>query len=231
MTIQQWAKQTDQAFRVCAFGSSNTELSFVNNGRHNWVDWFQINLRNEIGKHVSVTNLGIGGETTVELLGRIERDVRPIQPSLVIVTIGGNDAVREMPVELYTERLRTICSLISEYQAIPVLQTYYCPMYHQGPPQFEERFQANMQANRDLSSELGLQLVDQYAFFEPLYRKYPEDYEKLMRDWLHVNHLGNLAMGQWISDCFGLPLLPVPEDMKAEFDPLFDKMTALADRR
>jgi len=228
MTVQRWKEQTDQSFRICAFGSSNTELSLANNGRHNWVDWLTINLRKEIGNHVTVTNLGIGGETTIDLLNRIERDVKPLQPTLVIVTIGGNDAITEMPPPLYAERLKTICSIIRGYQAIPVLQTYYCPVYHQGTPGFRTRFEANMQVNRDLSHELGLQLVDQYACFEPLYRMDPENYEKLMRDWLHVNHLGNLAMGQIISGSFGLPPIPVPEDLSEQFDPLFHKMNAIA---
>ncbi|RCX17697.1 lysophospholipase L1-like esterase [Fontibacillus phaseoli] len=230
MTIRQWKEQSDRSFRICAFGSSNTELSLENRGRHNWVDWFYINVRKEIGNHVSVTNLGIGGETAMDLLGRIGRDVNPLQPSLVIVTIGGNDAGTEVPTTLYAERLKTICSTIREYQAVPVLQTYYCPLYHQSPPGFRARFEANMQVNRDISSEWDIPLVDQYGYFEPLYHNDPETYEKLMRDWLHVNPLGNLVMGQFLSASFGLPPIPVPEDMQQEFNPLYEKMNALAIR-
>jgi lysophospholipase L1-like esterase len=227
MLLDQWKVQTDRAFRICTFGSSNTELSFANNGRHNWVDWFYINLRQEIGSHVTVTNLGIGGETTINLLDRIERDVKPHQPALVIVTIGGNDANHEMPVKEYTERLKKICSLILQYQAIPVLQTYYCPVYHLSNDNFQTLFEAYMQVNRELSQEFGIPLIDQYAFFEPFYRSEPDEYEKLMRDWLHVNYLGNLVMAQVISRAFGLSFIPIPDDIANEFNPLYEKMLAL----
>ncbi|WP_028609412.1 SGNH/GDSL hydrolase family protein [Paenibacillus harenae] len=231
MSFQQWKAQMDSSYRICAFGSSNTELSLANEGKHNWVDWLYINLRKEVGNHVIVTNLGIGGETTIQLLDRMERDVKPLQPSLVIVTIGGNDAATEMPLKLYAERLKTICSIIRSYEAVPVLQTYYCPVYHNGTPGFERRFEANMQANRDLAQEMGLKLIDQYAFFEPYYRADPKEYEKLMRDWLHVNHLGNLVMAQHISISFGLPELPVPEEWKKQFVPLYEKMIQVANRQ
>ncbi len=192
------------------------------------MDWLYIQVRKEIGNHVTITNLGIGGETTVNLLDRIERDVKPLQPSMVIVTIGGNDTVTEMPARLYAERLNEICMIIREYQAIPVLQTYYCPVYHQGPLGFQARFEANMQANRDLSEEMDIALIDQYAFFEPFYREYPQEYEVLMRDWLHVNHLGNLVMAQRAASGLGLPEIPVPEDLRREFVPLYEKMCATA---
>lgn len=230
MIIQQWKGVTDKSCRICAFGSSNTALSLFNNGRHNWVDWLYINLRKEIGNHVTITNMGIGGETTIDLLDRLERDIRPLQPSYVIVTIGGNDAASGMPTELFADRLKRICSTIREYNSIPMLQTYYCPVYRQGPPGFQARFEANMQVNRDVARELGLQLVDQYTYFEPLHRIDPDQYEKLMQDWLHVNHLGNLMMGQYISSCFGLPPIPVPADLKKEFMPLFDLMNSLANQ-
>jgi lysophospholipase L1-like esterase len=227
MLFDQWKVQTDRAIRICAFGSSNTELSYAHNGRHNWVGWLYIHLRHEIGSHVTVTNLGIGGETVINLLDRIERDVKPYQPELVIVTIGGNDANHEMPVTEYAERLRKICALIIQYKAIPVLQTYYCPVYHQSPDSFQSFFEGYMQVNRQLSQELRVPLIDQYAFFEPFYRAEPDEYEKLMRDWLHLNHLGNLVMAQVVSRTFGLPSIPVPDDIAHEFNPLYEKMLAV----
>jgi len=228
--LTQWKRQSDRSYRICAFGSSNTELSLANNGRHNWVDWLYIQIRQEIGSHVTITNMGIGGETTVNLLDRIERDVKPLQPSMVIVTIGGNDANTGMPTSQYVDRGKEICTIIREYEATPVLQTYYCPMYHQGAPGFEARFEANMQAKRDLSKEMDIALIDQYAFFEPFYRAYPREYELLMRDMLHLNPLGNLVMAQRAARGLGLPEIPVPEDLWAEYVPLYDKMCATASR-
>jgi hypothetical protein len=87
-----------------------------------------------------------------------------------------------------------------------------------------------MQANRNLANELGLTLIDQYRRFEPFYRRYPDDYAKLMRDWMHVNHLGNLLMAQNICDRFGLPPLAVPPDLSQEADMLFARMDECSPR-
>ena len=227
MNVEEWNEQREVSHRIVAFGSSNTELSYSNAGRHNWVDWLYINLRQHIGNHVTVINHGIGGETTENLLDRVDRDVRPLSPSIVIITIGGNDANLRMPVSQYAERLRELCAIIDRYGAQPVLQTYYCPLYHQMEQGYRQRFETNMGVKRDLAAELALPLVDQYAFFEPFYSSHPDDYARLMRDPLHVNHLGNLAMGQYISHCLSLPAIPVPEDMAAEFDPLYERMKEL----
>jgi lysophospholipase L1-like esterase len=214
--MQGWKERQDKSIRVVAFGSSNTELTWSNEGRHNWVNWLSLSLREHIGKHVQVINQGISGETTEQLLLRLERDVISYQPQLVIITIGGNDAIREMKPGDYAQRLQEICEKIMSAGGLPMLQTYYCPMYHMGRPGFEQRFEAMMQVNRDLTDELKLPLVDQYSHFEPLYRDLPDAYAAIMRDWIHVNHIGNLMMGQLISRRLGLPPLPVPEDVKLE---------------
>lgn len=224
MGIYHWKEQENKSFRVAAFGSSNTQLSFANAGRHNWVDWLHMNLQHTIGTHVTVTNLGIGGDKADDLLNRMERDVMPLNPSLVIVTIGGNDAAQEVPVIRFADNLKRICLNIREYQAIPVLQTYYCPVYHESPSGFQKRFEDMMQVERDLASEEGLELVDQLSCFEPLYRNDPATYTKLMRDWLHLNHLGNFVMGQFISTHYGMPALPIPEDLQPDLVPILAKL-------
>lgn len=212
--IQQWKEQRDKSIRVIAFGSSNTDLTWAHNGRHTWVDWLYINMKAHIGRHVQVVNQGIGGETTDNLLARIGRDVFSFEPSIVIITIGGNDCLRNMPLEQYADKLRSICSLIQRRGALPILQTYYCPMYHMGRDGFRHQFESFMEANRTLAREMGLPLVDQYSKFEPFYSRYPEQYARMTRDWIHLNHLGNFFMGQHISRHFGLPDLPVPQDMQ-----------------
>jgi lysophospholipase L1-like esterase len=227
--IQQWKEQTQQSFRIVAFGSSNTELSWDNGGRHNWVDWLNLNLRAHIGRHICLINQGIGGETTENLLGRMGRDVFSFQPSVVIVTIGGNDAIQGFTLRQYSDNLRKICSLIRENNALPVLQSYYCPVYHQGNASFKQAFESFMQAVRILAQEMDIPLVDQYKRFEPFYRKHPEQYGKLMRDWMHVNHLGNLIMGMQISSSFGLPDIQIPEDIKPEAQALINQMNDCCD--
>lgn len=225
--VRQWRERNDQSIRVVAFGSSNTEKSWSSHGRNNWVDWLTVNLRAHGGTHINVINQGISGETTVELLGRIERDVFSYNPALVMITIGGNDAKnlqKNISLQRYTDNLRKLCSDLRSRDVQVVLQTYYCPMYHLGPDGFREKFESYMEANRILAKEMSLLLVDQYKQFEPMYTAHPEAYGQLMRDWIHVNPFGNLLMGQHVSRAFGLPELQIPEDIKEEFEAILSRL-------
>lgn len=221
---EEWKACQKRSFRIIAFGSSNTELSWHNKGRHNWVEWFNINIRANVGRNVTVINQGISGETTRELLTRIDRDVFSFQPSMVIVTIGGNDAAKGISSANYSNNLRRLCSMIKNNNALPILQTYYCPMYHEGREGFERDFEILMQINREISKEMDLPIIDQYKIFEPFYRNDKNEYKKLMRDWIHLNHLGNLIMGMNVSKYFGLPDVKIPEDIQDELKPLIGQM-------
>ncbi|MDG0808198.1 SGNH/GDSL hydrolase family protein [Cohnella rhizosphaerae] len=159
---------------------------------------------------------GSEGETTDNLLERMDRDVLSFQPSAVIVTIGGNDAIQSLPLERYADNLRRICTRSRQEDAEPILQTYYCPMYHQRSEGFKSVFESYMEVIRTIAREMGVLLVDQYDRFEPFYRKQPERYAKLMLDSMHVNHLGNLIMGMHISRAFQLPELQLPQDIMQE---------------
>ncbi len=217
MNMTDWKQHSETARRIVAFGSSNTALSAENEGRLGWAEWLHIQAREHLGSHVSVVNQGVGGETTDHLLDRIERDVKPLSPSLVIVTIGGNDMIAEMPTPRYQANLRRICSIIRSFDAEPVLQTYYCPVYEDsGIPGFRQRFETAMDAVRETAEELETVLVDQYSHFEPLYRIDPSDYRKLMRDWLHLNAYGNLAMARYLLSRLGLPPADAPKSLEPE---------------
>ncbi|NLB42559.1 MAG: hypothetical protein GX815_09940 [Clostridiales bacterium] len=169
-------------------------------------------------------NQGIGGDTTHQLLSRIDRDVLSFQPSIVIITIGANDASKGITLAQYIENLQQICSIIHNNNALPVLQTYYCPIYDDGIEGFEELFGGFVQANRDISKKLGLPLIDQYSKLEPFYRRNEEDYKKIMRDWIHVNYLGNFLMGMNASKALGLPELEIPEDIEQDVKFLLKEM-------
>jgi lysophospholipase L1-like esterase len=228
--IGQWKARASGTVRIIAFGSSNTELTLENAGRHNWVDWLGIQLRLHVGRHIHVINQGISGDTAEMLLARIDRDVVSYRPDAVIITIGGNDANAGVPPEIYAGRIREMCGMLRAGGAVPILQTYYCPLYHEAGAGYAGLFEANMQAKRDIADELGLPLIDQYRRFEPMYRRYPDEYAKLMRDWLHLNALGNLLMAQNICDRLGLPPIPAPQGLAREADTLLARMDECSPR-
>lgn len=202
--VNQWKLNPQKPIRVIAFGSSNTELHWHSLGHFNWFSWLSSAMREWIGRHITTINQGIGGETSEDLLQRIDRDVVSFNPNLVIITIGGNDTWKGLTIQEYQEFLTQTIEKIKEVNAIPVLQTYYCLLYHDMDKVFQ-RFPKFVDINRKLSKEMNIPLIDQYKYFSPFYKNDPENYKKIMIDGLHVNPIGNALMGIIASRLFSLP--------------------------
>jgi len=202
--INKWKDNPQIPIRVMAFGSSNTELHWHSLGHFNWFSWLSSAMREWIGRHITTINQGIGGETSEDLLQRIDRDVISFNPNLVIITIGGNDTWKGLTIQEYQEFLTQTIEKIKEVNAIPVLQTYYCLLYHEMDEVFQ-LFPRIVEINRILSNEMKIPLIDQYEYFSPFYKNDPKNYAKMMLDGLHVNPIGNAIMGIIASRLFSLP--------------------------
>jgi lysophospholipase L1-like esterase len=61
---------------------------------------------------VEFINAGISGNTTADGLARLEKDVLEKKPNLVLVLLGGNDALRQMPTEQTFSNLENIITQI-----------------------------------------------------------------------------------------------------------------------
>ena len=229
-----WRKNRKEAVRIITFGSSNTELHWHSLGAFNWVSWLNCALREWVGRHVTVINQGISGETAKDLLERIERDVISYSPHLVIITVGGNDVLRGFSIEEYRENLIQIIEKVEKINAIPVLQTYYCPLYEKMAAIFQ-KFPEFVEANRALASEKNILLIDQYKYFFPFYENDRENYSTMMLDALHVNHIGNIIMGIIACRHFCLPdpqfLMADQNKIKKKYLDLMSKYCELPPRR
>jgi len=201
---QDWRNNPNRAVCVIGFGSSNTEQHWHSLGHFNWFSWLGCSLREWVGRHVTMINQGINGETAEDLLKRIDRDVISFKPNLVIVTIGGNDTWKGCTIEEYKKTLAQVVKIIKENNAIPVLQTYYCLLYNKMAEIFK-KFPQFVDVNRQLSQEFNIPIIDQYKYFFPFYENDPENYSKIMLDGLHVNQIGNAIMGIIACRSFSLP--------------------------
>jgi lysophospholipase L1-like esterase len=212
-------KEADQdPKRIVAFGSSNTALTWGSNGMHNWVSWFGINIRETIGRHIAIVNQGINGDTTEHLIQRMERDVLSLSPKICMITIGANDAARRFEPQQYKNNMVHICERMREHHIIPVIQTYYYPLYESGPNGFKQLFEDFMELNREIGREMDIPIIDQYRYFERLYVQDQTVYSHIMRDWIHLNPIGQALMGEIASRAFGLPSLRIPNSMRETFD-------------
>ncbi len=210
--------------RAVALGSSNTERRLP--GMH-WFDCFELVCRRTLGRSIACINSGIGGDTTLGVLERLERDCLGYHPDLVILTLGGNDSnpTRGIASEQYRDALSEIIGRIQTQGGEVVLQTYYSFDLERFDPVHGRQFLALMEIVREVAQERGCSLLDHLRRWEPLRARHPELYRELMADAAHVNEAGNLLLGMELLRHFGLPLPEEPHFREARgWQALLDRL-------
>ena len=76
-----------------------------------------------------VINAGVSGDTTESALARIDADVLAHEPRIVIVGLGGNDFLRQVPIAATEANLRTIVRRIHEGGAMVVILGFRFPSF------------------------------------------------------------------------------------------------------
>lgn len=81
-------------------------------------------------KEVSVVNAGVGGNNTVDLLNRIEKDCLSLKPKLTVLMVGTNDmnSVKHIPLKEYEKNLDTMAQMITHTGSKLLLMTIL-PVY------------------------------------------------------------------------------------------------------
>lgn len=212
--MNEWHETPTVGRRVVFFGSSNTELAAHNLGRHSWSCWVEIALRSYVGKHIITANAGIGGETVYQLRQRVDRDVLPIRPDLVIVTIGGNDRWQLSPAQ-YRRQMGQLVDTLKASGTLPVLQTYYS-LLMEDENQPMEMLTPYMDAKREVAQEAGVPCIDSYPIMHRWHQADPDGYRALMLDPGHLNPTGHAVYGRLCSEAFGVFDLPLPEDLPTQ---------------
>lgn len=99
---------------IIAFGDSITEGFGVDKE-----DAYPAVLSRELG--VPVSNRGVSGDTSESGLSRLEKDVFPQNPRVVILFLGGNDFLSKVPAARLRENLSRVIERIHERGAMVVL--------------------------------------------------------------------------------------------------------------
>ena len=112
---QAYVKNIDsQGDNIVCFGNSLT-LGYGASPGKSYPDILRDKLE------MQVINAGVNGDTTIEALERLERDVLRHDPRLVIVEFGGNDFLRKVPKETTIKNLEEIVREIQGAGAMVVL--------------------------------------------------------------------------------------------------------------
>lgn len=78
-----------------------------------WVMLLQERLRND-GRPHRIINSSISGDTTANVLSRLDATLAEHQPAIVVVELGGNDGLRALPVSTIQQNLERILTAIRE---------------------------------------------------------------------------------------------------------------------
>jgi acyl-CoA thioesterase-1 len=96
-----------------------------------------------------IINAGVPGDTTTDALARLERDVLDRSPRIVLITLGGNDLMRDVPSAKAFENLETIVRRIHDRGALVVVGGIEVPLLDRG----------YARAYRDLRNATGCVLI------------------------------------------------------------------------
>lgn len=102
---------------IIAFGDSLTAGRGAPSGQ-SYVD----QLSQRLG--VPIINAGVSGDTTLDALNRLDRDVLERDPKIVIVLLGGNDVMRRLPTTEAASRIDEITRRVQERGALVILVTF-----------------------------------------------------------------------------------------------------------
>ncbi len=100
---------------IVAFGDSLTVGVGASAPEKNYISL----LENRLNMHIE--NRGLSGDTTRSALVRLDTDVTPLHPGIVIILLGGNDYLQKVPQEETFSNLEQIIRKIQSEKAVVLL--------------------------------------------------------------------------------------------------------------
>lgn len=120
MTLSLLGSQTATAKTVLILGDS-ISAGYGINVEQGWVSKLQQRLDRTAPKQHKVVNASVSGETTSGALARLPRLLSTYKPNIVVIELGGNDALRGQPPVSIQNNLNRLVSLSKNAKAKPVL--------------------------------------------------------------------------------------------------------------
>jgi len=110
-------EQSAKKLKIIALGASLTEGVGASSPEKSFVGVLEHRL------NITIQNKGVGGETTSDVLKRLDTEVLIEHPDIVIVVLGGNDYLSRVPKEEAFHNLESIIKRIQENGAHVILVT------------------------------------------------------------------------------------------------------------
>ena len=161
-------------------------------------------------RKIRVTNSGISGNTSRDLLARYQRDVVDLKPDWVSICIGINDVWRQfdtpampdgqvLPEEYERNVEQMILAVKEEVKGIFLLSPYYMEPNRQD--KMRARMDEYVEICRKLAAEYGCRFVD----FQKMYEDYCSIRHSSSVAWdrVHPNQIGSTLMARAFLDQCG----------------------------
>ncbi|MDW8259029.1 MAG: arylesterase [Gammaproteobacteria bacterium] len=137
---------------VLVFGNS-LSAAYGLSAKEGWVSLLAQRLQRE-GYGYRVVNASVSGETTAGGLSRLPRALQLHQPAVVILELGGNDALRGLPLATTRDNLEKMLQLSQRAGARVLL------LGIRVPPNYGPRYSRDLeQVYRDLAARYRVPLV------------------------------------------------------------------------
>lgn len=165
---------------------------------------------------VRVTNSGINGDSSSDLLARFDRDVLDLDPDFVSICIGGNDCWRQfdspsqkdqhIAPDEYRENVRKMIEKAKAKECVRkifILSPYYMEPLRDDP--MRARMDEYGAACRGLAEEYDVEFIDLQAMFDKYFKYRHSSF--IAWDRIHPNQIGaTLIAKEFLSRCGFDPL-------------------------
>ena len=170
--------------RVVAIGSSSTQGAGASQPAYSYVSQLGARLNAVWPSHTEVINRGVGGDKLTDIVARSPQDLYALQPNLVILQTGMNDALQGVPVAVYKKQLLHFVREIRARQiAVILVDNQYLP-----DQVGTAEYQAIQGATHDVANATGSALVSRYGLSVTLQTKAHLSASALLSDdGLHPN--------------------------------------------
>ncbi len=164
------------------------------------------------GRLAKTVNAGISGNTTAQMLARVQTDVIAYKPSVCVVLGGTNDSATPVPVNAFASNIEGIVLALRRANIAPVLCTI--PTINSGPQRKVIVGYNNW--IRRFASRQGIPLLDFYVLsVDPATGNLLQS-AMGNTDGTHPGNIGNALLGKYAADILG-PLvgasgIPVASD-------------------
>jgi len=192
------AMEQDRQIRIVALGSSSTEGTGASTKLATYPARFDQEMdRRFPGKDFQVINLGKGGELAEAMLTRLERDVIPSRPALVLWQTGVNDAIVGVEIPIFR---KTLIAGLTALKAAGIEVVLVDPQYYPrsaGVPRYED-FVAVMRA---VAREQGVPVFRRYAIMKHLLASGQQSEDGfLFKDKFHLNDTSYACLAELMAD-------------------------------